>query len=412
MKTFCVLLAMGITLWTALPARAADRAIRTIILPSHDWTDEFGTYVAADNLKRPVVSLRHNAVQVGLPSKNGPRVITLYELDNPPVSKFDFSLSGDVSYTDVDGPAYLELWVEYADGHRSVSRTLDDTGPMMSFRGTSESRYFRLSSPGRAGAVAKHLTLNLVMPGTGTVGLGFPNLNIDVPPTTAPATVPATVPFLTQAMNEAVAADGRTPLPVSLQDLPPSVAAGVRQAMERELIQTLERQRFIADGLADWVREQGAGSRGTAERQAALDNADRTIARLRNALAEPALAAIPPPRDTAATPPAWLSGRWTLGFFGLAGLFMLSLIPLRGLARRGRGRGWVVGGFGLMLATGAAGLFVAGVAMGIGRPPTTWAGLLIAATALIAGAAAALPWVRRAYADVELRKLRAMDMAG
>ena len=109
---------------------------------------------------------------------------------------------------------------------------------------------------------------------------------------------------------------------------------------------------------------------------------------------------------------AWLPDR-TIGVVGAA---LGSAIGLLGalvgvLVSRNRGRRFVLPA--MTVATVLGGVLVAGsiAALAAGQPPGVVLLLLVPGAVLAAAFGASLPRVRRAYAEAELRRMRAMDQA-
>ncbi len=104
----------------------------------------------------------------------------LLVVEAPPVGRRGARLSGFVESTDVDSVAWLELWVLYTDGARSVARTLDRDRPELRLAGTTERRRFALPvALGAGGARPQRLELNVGMFGTGIVSVSELRLEYD-----------------------------------------------------------------------------------------------------------------------------------------------------------------------------------------------------------------------------------------
>jgi hypothetical protein len=104
----------------------------------------------------------------------------LLVVESPPVGRRGARLSGFVESIDVDSVAWLELWALYADGTRSVARTLDRNGPELQLAGTTERRRFALPvALGVGGARPQRLELNVGMFGTGIVSVSELRLEHD-----------------------------------------------------------------------------------------------------------------------------------------------------------------------------------------------------------------------------------------
>jgi hypothetical protein len=101
-----------------------------------------------------------------------PRTVTLLDLRDPGLTGLRYALRGQVRYDGVEGKGYLEMWSEIPGRGRFFSRTLESAGPMGAIEGTSGWRPMRLSFDATGAAPPSRLTVNLVLPGRGTVELG------------------------------------------------------------------------------------------------------------------------------------------------------------------------------------------------------------------------------------------------
>lgn len=101
-----------------------------------------------------------------------PTRLTVLTLDAPGVTGFPYALAGSVRYEAVRGQGYLEMWSAFPGGGRYFSRTLG-SGLLRPLQGTTDWRPFVLPMFGDAGTpLPAGLTLNVVLPGRGTVDLG------------------------------------------------------------------------------------------------------------------------------------------------------------------------------------------------------------------------------------------------
>mgnify|MGYP001233669485 CR=1 FL=1 len=103
----------------------------------------------------------------------GPTRVTLAAFRKPALSTPHWSVRGRVRTEGVAGQGMLEMWSTFPDGRSYFSRTLSPAGPARSLEGTQGWREFVLafrSEPGQPAPV--ELTVNLVLPGAGTVEVG------------------------------------------------------------------------------------------------------------------------------------------------------------------------------------------------------------------------------------------------
>jgi hypothetical protein len=97
---------------------------------------------------------------------------TLVTIEAPGVGRPAYAVIGQVRYENVAGTGYLEMWSHFPDGSMVFSRTLGDSGPLGSLRGSSGWRDFSLplylqASPARP----TKLVVNVALPGRGSVFL-------------------------------------------------------------------------------------------------------------------------------------------------------------------------------------------------------------------------------------------------
>ena len=117
-----------------------------------------------------------NAVVVTAPAQGG-GTIPVLTLDRPPVRDDAFALRGQIRYTDVSPPGYLQLTATFADGTQDASRARAPFGPMGELKGTSEWREFMLPSLGKhPHQRPTRIEVSVVLPGGGTVYLGRASL--------------------------------------------------------------------------------------------------------------------------------------------------------------------------------------------------------------------------------------------
>jgi hypothetical protein len=102
-----------------------------------------------------------------------PGVYPLLVIEEPGVGPPRFTLDGTIRYEEVAGTAYLEMWTVLADESRYFTRTLAESGPLGSMRGTSDTRPLSLPFElGEGGPVPDRLEINLVTEGSGRFWLG------------------------------------------------------------------------------------------------------------------------------------------------------------------------------------------------------------------------------------------------
>jgi hypothetical protein len=99
----------------------------------------------------------------------GPGTFELFTMSGVAVTGHSYAISGQVRYEGVVAPGYLEMWSEFSDGARYFSRTLAAQGPLAALSGESSGRPFLL--PFELGDIAApdRVTVNVVLPGAGTV---------------------------------------------------------------------------------------------------------------------------------------------------------------------------------------------------------------------------------------------------
>jgi hypothetical protein len=228
----------------------------------------------------------------------GPLRATLAVFRKPALSTPYWSVRGRVRTEGVAGQGFLEMWSTFPDGSSFFSRTLAPEGPMRSLEGTQRWRDFTLpfqSEPGRPAPVM--LTVNVYLPGAGTVELG--------------------------------------PLELHQHDSPAS----------------------LFSGAGGWFTGSQAGAAG-----------------------------------------------------GIAGSLLGVLGAVIGwLSTRGRGRAFVLGALGVVLACGVAALAAATVGALAGQPREVWLSLAVVGLVSALVPAAVLRGAVARYRDLELRRMRAID---
>jgi hypothetical protein len=112
------------------------------------------------------------SVEAGSAVVAGPGTHLLVVIDRPDVSGPWFELSGQVSYTEVSEPSYLEMWSHFADGQAFFTRTLAEDGPMMALFGSSSDRRFALPFQVGGAEPPVRIELSVVLAGEGRVSVG------------------------------------------------------------------------------------------------------------------------------------------------------------------------------------------------------------------------------------------------
>ncbi|HME71429.1 MAG TPA: hypothetical protein VKM54_16375 [Myxococcota bacterium] len=101
-----------------------------------------------------------------------PTTTPILAIDNPHVAGSVYQITGTVEYSDIQGEGYLEMGSTFPDGEQVFTRTLDPTGALGKFSGSSGPRPFALPIQLVAGAPAPtRLVLNVVLQGPGDVKL-------------------------------------------------------------------------------------------------------------------------------------------------------------------------------------------------------------------------------------------------
>jgi hypothetical protein len=101
-----------------------------------------------------------------------PRTLTLLRLEAPGITRTRYALTGTIRCDGVEGKGYLEMWSDIPGKGSFFSRTLASQGPMAGLEGSSGWRPVVLPFDAAGGPPPSALTLNLVLPGRGTVHLG------------------------------------------------------------------------------------------------------------------------------------------------------------------------------------------------------------------------------------------------
>jgi hypothetical protein len=170
------------------PAAAAQG-----VLKEYSWSDA-DKHPAETQI---VPSPKGPALQVRN-ANDAPLQINALTIENPGIGADFYALSGEVSYENVAGDGYLEMWSVFPPEkpggaeRRFFSRTLGGQAadPMAKLHGSSDWRPFLLPfNATGAGAHPVRLILNVVLPGKGTVRLGPLKLTQGIPGTSAGATM-------------------------------------------------------------------------------------------------------------------------------------------------------------------------------------------------------------------------------
>lgn len=155
--TMCLLLAATATLARADESKAPPKPM------------EGGVSVDLSHPGEGVEKLKiGNADALVIHGGDGETTRQLCEIAKPPVISPRYLVKGWLKYDDVAGDGYVELWNHFGDD-AFFSRTLGDKGPMGKVTGTSGWRIFLLPFTAKEGMTPDKLTLNLVLPGHGTV---------------------------------------------------------------------------------------------------------------------------------------------------------------------------------------------------------------------------------------------------
>lgn len=108
--------------------------------------------------------------QVVLSTTGGTLPLTVIE--DPGIGGTGYAVRGDVSYENVSGTGYLEMWSYFADGGAFFSRTLDTQGPMAALSGSATDRAFELPLFLNGAVPPERLEINVVLPQGGSATLG------------------------------------------------------------------------------------------------------------------------------------------------------------------------------------------------------------------------------------------------
>jgi hypothetical protein len=176
------------------------------------------------------------------------------------------------------------------------------------------------------------------------------------------------------------------------------------------------------DGSSDWrpfalvfVGDERAGPPTRLEVNVVLAGPGKVyLSPLRVKQSPVALPAAPPVEPTATAPAgAWWDHR-TAGFIGGTGGVILGLLgALMGtLGCCGKARRFVITLAILLTASGVAALLVGAIALATGQPFPVYSPLLVGGGLLTVLCGVSVPVLHRRYAEFELRRMTAMDVAG
>jgi hypothetical protein len=108
--------------------------------------------------------------------ETGKSTTTIVNCTAPTISTHQYVVRGQVKYDSVAGDGYLELWNDFGPKGKFFSRSLGEFGAMRKLNGTSSWRKFELPFFAEPGMQLEKLTLNVVLPGAGTVTVAQPVL--------------------------------------------------------------------------------------------------------------------------------------------------------------------------------------------------------------------------------------------
>jgi hypothetical protein len=143
---------------------------------------------------------KDGVIEVSAPAEG--KSINILKLEKPGITQPRYAIRGEVSYTDVKGMGFLEMWNYFDDGGFYFTRTLGDYGPMGALKGDSDWRPFVMPFNAGKGQVPNRLEVNVVLPKGGTVRLrGAVLVEYTAPATTTTkaAVIPAVLIDKTQA---------------------------------------------------------------------------------------------------------------------------------------------------------------------------------------------------------------------
>ncbi|MGD0552097.1 MAG: hypothetical protein ABSB25_05540 [Sedimentisphaerales bacterium] len=105
-------------------------------------------------------------------SQNERKTFAILTINDPCIRTANYAITGQVRYSGANGMGYLEMWNHFPDGKMYFSRTVDDSGPMLS----GSTNWLPFSLPFYINDATKmrpvKLDFNVVLIGPGTVYLG------------------------------------------------------------------------------------------------------------------------------------------------------------------------------------------------------------------------------------------------
>lgn len=107
---------------------------------------------------------------------SAPSTTTIVNCSAPAIETHQYVVRGKIKYDGVSRDGYLELWNGFGEKGKFFTRSLSEWGSMRKIKGTSTWREFELPFYAEAGMRPETLTLNVVLPGEGTVVVAQPAL--------------------------------------------------------------------------------------------------------------------------------------------------------------------------------------------------------------------------------------------
>ena len=160
-------------LTVALIALTAPVALAGETVREFDWSElrQSGELKAGEVVPAPAGDPAAEELKIANPSGRS-RTVPVLEVADPGVGRPAYALRGTVRGESIEGEAYLEMWSAFPGGKKFFSRTLGTRGPSRSLEGSFDRREFVLPFfVSESSEPPERLTLNLVLPGKGTVTL-------------------------------------------------------------------------------------------------------------------------------------------------------------------------------------------------------------------------------------------------